>query len=127
MRVGSVVPWSDLTPGRARVWGFREVNLYRNGSPLSKGGFLQALDRVSESGTCYHSYRVTNYTGYLEAFIQPYRKAQVSQCIIYRTYVFLLPGLVAFRQCIIHPTKGHSFRVLIFKVVVAGKKDGDLV
>lgn len=65
MRVGSVVPWSDLTPGRARVWGFREVNLYRNGSPLSKGGFLQALDRVSESGTCYHSYRVTNYTGYL--------------------------------------------------------------
>lgn len=46
----------------------------------------------------------------------------MSQCIIYRNYVFLLPGLVAFRQCIIHPTKGHSFRVLIFKAVVAGKK-----
>ena len=54
--------WLD---SRARIWGFREVNVYRKGSPLNSGGFLQALDRVSESGTCYHSYRVTKYTGYL--------------------------------------------------------------
>lgn len=56
-----------------------------------------------------------------------HRKAQVSQDIIYRSYVFLLPGLVAFGPCISHSVKGHSFKVLISKAVVARKKERNLV
>ena len=80
---------------------------------MSSGCFLRALDRVSET-------RVTIVTE--AALLQPHQKSQVAQCIIYRSYVFLLPGLVAFRQRIVHPLEGHSFKVLIFKAVVAEKK-----
>lgn len=54
-------------------------------------------------------------------YLKPHQKADVSQCIIYRSYAFLLAGHVAFRQGIIHSGKGHSFKVLIFKAVVARK------
>lgn len=77
---------------------------------MSSGRFLRALDRVSET-------RVTIVTE--AALLQPHQKSQVAQCIIYRSYVFLLPGLVAFRQRMVHPLEGHSFKGLIFKAVVA--------
>lgn len=40
--------------------------------------------------------------------------SKLSQCIIYRSFVFLLSELVSFRLGIIHSVKGHSFKVLIF-------------
>lgn len=91
--MGCVVLWTDLTPDR-ESGEFSQVITGTGEVPFGSGCFLRALDRVSET-------RVTVVTE--AALLQPHQKSQVAQCVIYRSYVFLLPGLVAFRQRIVHP------------------------